>query len=249
MPETWIALAFFICLVGASLGTLFLHPRLPHWHSAPETRDLVRLCASIFVVMTSLLLGLMVNSAKNTFESVDKNVHSYATELILLDRSLRHYGSETDGVRSKLLSYVKQAAARMAQDEGMVASRAAEQLLDDVAGGLRALQPASADQTALRLAAERQFAAIFEMRWALIEQSEGTIPMPLIVLLGAWLGLIFASFGYCAPRNPVVMGTLVISSLLIAGAIYLILDMDGPFGGPIQVSSRPLERALAEMQR
>ena len=67
------------------------------------------------------------------------------------------------------------------------------------------------------------------------------------MLLGAWLMLIFASFGYCAPRNAVVVASLVVSSFLIAGAIYLTLDMDIPFDGTIQVSPEPLMRAVAEL--
>jgi hypothetical protein len=248
VSDLWIALVFFLCLVGASVLSLFTHTRLPTWHNAAETREVVRLCASIFVVMTSLVLGLMVNSAKNTFETADKNVHSYATELILLDRTLRQYGPDTESVRRQLLTYVKQAAARMAQSDPVLGSRTAERLLDDVAEGLRALQPGGADQLVLRTSAEHRFATIFEMRWALVEQSEGTIPTPLVVLLGAWLALIFASFGYCAPRNAVVGASLVISSLLIASAIYLILDMDRPFDGTIQISAAPLNRAIAEIQ-
>ena len=111
-----------------------------------------------------------------------------------------------------------------------------------------ALKPTNTDQAAIRTSAEHRFATVFEMRWALVEQSGRTIPAPLIVLLAAWLALIFANFGYCAPRNPVVVASLVISSLLIASAIYLILDLDSPFDGTIQVSAAPLERAVAEME-
>jgi hypothetical protein len=249
MSDLVISLAFFICLSGAALATLFVHPKLPIWHRDDGTRDVVRLCAGIFVVMTSLLLGLMLNSAKNTFESVDKNVHAYATELILLDRTLRQYGRETAGARKDLLAYVKQAAARMTQSDPVLGSRTAEAMLRDVAEDLRTLRPTDADQTTLRLRAEHLFETVFEMRWALIEQSEGTIPIPLIVLLGAWLMLIFASFGYCAPRNAVVVATLVVSSFLIAGAVYLIHDMDVPFNGTIQISPEPLMRVVAEMER
>lgn len=249
MSDLLIALTFFIFLAGASLFTLFTHMKLPSWHRAADTRDVVRLCAGVFVVMTSLVLGLMVNSAKNTFETADKNVHAYATELILLDRILRQYGPDTAGVRQQLLAYVKQAAARMAQSDPVLGSRTAERLLDNVADGLRALTPANTEQAALRTSAEHRFATVFEMRWALIEQSEGTIPTPLIVLLAAWLILIFASFGYCAPGNSVVVASLIVSSFLIAGAIYLILDMDRPFDGTIQVPAAPLKRVIAEMQR
>lgn len=67
-------------------------------------------------------------------------------------------------------------------------------------------------------------------------------------MLVAWLTLIFASFGYRAPRNPIVIGMFIISSLLIAASVYLVLDMDEPFHGPIQISDEPLRRALAVMQ-
>jgi hypothetical protein len=87
------------------------------------------------------------------------------------------------------------------------------------------------------------------MRWALVEQSDGTIPGPLIVLLAAWLALVFASYGYRGPQNAVVVTSFVLSSVLIAGTIYLMLDMDFPFDGTIQISSAPLERAIAEMQK
>ena len=73
--------------------------------------------------------------------------------------------------------------------------------------------------------------------------------MPIIALMVAWLLLVFASFGYRAPCNVVVATSLIVSAALIAGAIYLILDMDVPFAGPIQVSPAPLQRAIAELRR
>jgi hypothetical protein len=35
--------------------------------------------------MTSLVLGLMISTAKTTFESIERNVHSFATDLILFE--------------------------------------------------------------------------------------------------------------------------------------------------------------------
>ena len=68
-------------------------------------------------------------------------------------------------------------------------------------------------------------------------------------MLVAWLVLIFASFGYRAPRNAVVVSTFAVAAVLIAGAIYLIIDMDVPFTGPIQISPAPLLRAEEQMRR
>jgi hypothetical protein len=97
--------------------------------------------------------------------------------------------------------------------------------------------------------ATQQLQKVIEMRWVLAEQSEGVLPVPLICLLVAWLTLIFASFGFRAPRNATIVGTFIVSSALAAAALYLIMDMDTPFSGPIQVSPAPLQRALAELKQ
>ncbi|TIW03733.1 MAG: DUF4239 domain-containing protein, partial [Mesorhizobium sp.] len=44
-----------------------------------------------------------------------------------------------------------------------------------------------------------------------------------------------------------VVFTCLISAALVAAAIYLIIDMNSPFSGPIQISPAPLQRALAEL--
>ncbi len=48
----------------------------------------------------------------------------------------------------------------------------------------------------------------------------------------AWLTIIFASYGYRAPKNAIVVSMLFLSALLISGSLYLVLDMDIPFKEP-----------------
>lgn len=249
MLETSIAVAVCVALIVAALGSRALYERLPERHRVSETENIVRLIANIFVVLASLVLGLMINSARTTFDGVDKAVHAYATQIILLDRVMRQYGPETEPARQSLRAYVDQAARRMAQSDPVLGSRTAESLLNDVGNGLRALKPVDADRAELKQRAERRFETVYEMRWALVEQSEGSIPLPLTLLLVAWLMMVFASYGYRAPHNVVMVASFVVSAALIAGTIYLTLDMDIPFDGTIQVSPLPLERALAEMSK
>jgi len=40
----------------------------------------------------------------------------------------------------------------------------------------------------------------------------------------------------------------VLAAVLVSATIYLILDMDAPFTGPIQVSRTPMLRVIAEMK-
>ena len=251
MGEILVGLVIFACLVGAALTSLMVYPRFPEHHRQDDTSAVVRLAANLFVVMSSLVLGLMINSAKNTFESIDHNVHAYATELILLDRTLRQYGPEADAVRQPLVAYVQRVVATSSQNSEttLVANQLSEHLLTEIGTRLNALTLSDATHGPLLQDARQRLQKVLEMRWVLIEQSEGAIPWPLIAMLVAWLALIFASFGFRAPKNVITLATYVVSAALIAGAIYLILDMDVPFSGPIQISPAPLERALAELQR
>jgi len=95
-------------LGGALLG-LFSKTGPPSQHLQDDTTIVVRLVGNLFVVMTSLLLGLMLNSAKNTFETNNRNIRALATELILLDRTMRALGPEAEDARRHLVEYVQTA--------------------------------------------------------------------------------------------------------------------------------------------
>ncbi len=250
MKEALLALFVFVCLTGASLGALLLHGKLPAHHRQDDTQNVVRLIANIFVVMTSLVLGLMINSAKSRFDNINRDVHTFATDLILLDRLLSQYGSDAGDTRRRLVIYVERASdgTWTTGDPLLVSDRTSEQLLTDVGDSMRALKPTDDARLSIWNDARQQYRRVIELRWALVEQAEGSIPAPLLVMVVAWLVLIFGSFGYRAPRNAVVLTSFVLASALISGALYLIVDMDAPFGGPIQVSSAPLQRAMAEIR-
>lgn len=80
--------AVFLCLSGAALLCLFLHPRLPSRYLEERTHNVVKLAIGMIVVMTSLVLGLLITSVKGSYDQVDNNVHAFSTQLILLDRAL-----------------------------------------------------------------------------------------------------------------------------------------------------------------
>jgi hypothetical protein len=198
--------------------------------------------------MTSLVLGLMISSAKSTLESVDRNVHTLAADVIVLDRSLQQYGVDADAARQRLLAYTYRAARTIHQEHTTISDDEAETLLNAIAASLKSLRPHDAEQRAVLQSAQQQFFRLVELRWLIVGQAQGTIPTPLVVMLVAWLMLILASYACRAPTNAVVVTSFVVASLLLSATIYLILDMDRPFSGPVRVSADPLLRAVAEMQ-
>jgi hypothetical protein len=84
-------------------------------------------------------------------------------------------------------------------------------------------------------------------RSLLLEQTGGTIPMPFLIVLVFWFTMIFISFGLFAPSNSTVISVLLVCALSVAGAIFLILELDRPFEGLIKISEAPLRDALAHL--
>jgi hypothetical protein len=99
---------------------------------------------------------------------------------------------------------------------------------------------AEAMKTALDLAKER---------WVLFAEKGSSIPTPFLVVMVSWLALLMASFSMFAPRNAMAVVTLLLCALAVSSAIFLILELDQPFGGMMQISSEPLRRALAQLGR
>ncbi|HME69605.1 MAG TPA: hypothetical protein VKM54_07020, partial [Myxococcota bacterium] len=63
-----------------------------------------------------------------------------------------------------------------------------------------------------------------------------------------WLAAIFTSFGLLAPINTTVITALFVCALSVSGAIFMIVEMDEPFTGLIQISSEPMRDALAHLR-
>ena len=69
-------------------------------------------------------------------------------------------------------------------------------------------------------------------------------------LFGQWLGTItFTSYGLFAPRNATVIVALFVCALSIGSAVFLVLEMDGPFDGWLRVAADPLRFALAHLNQ
>lgn len=193
MREIVFSVGVATILIFASLLDLFLYPKLPARHRDDETNIVVRLVANIFVVVASLAFGLIMNSSKNTFESVDANVHTFATKLILLDLGLRSYGLEGDQARSALRTYAEGAVEQQRHvSVSGPGSAAAHAKLQNLGQALYGLEIRDAFHHDLAGSLRDQYAKIVEQRWSIVESAEGVIPIPVLIILVAWLGLIFA---------------------------------------------------------
>jgi hypothetical protein len=74
-----------------------------------------------------------------------------------------------------------------------------------------------------------------------------SVPLPFLVVVVFWLTIIFGSFGLFAPKNATVVAVLFVCALSIAGAIFLILEIDQPFRGMMKISSMPFRYTLSHL--
>ena len=240
------SLLVFAGIFGAGLLAMRIRALLPEHHQSPETKDTVKLAMALVGTMTALLLGLMVASAKSTYDAQKASVITTAANLVVLDRMLAHYGPEADSSRELLRRVVggmvgqiwPELPGHAAQlDPG--ASRG-----DVVFDAIEALVPQTDAQKTLKTSAVSSAIALGQTRWLLFEQSGHSISVPLLGVVVAWLAILFFSFGLFAPANGTAVAALMVSALSVAGAIFLILELDQPFDGLIHIPSAPMHSAL-----
>jgi Protein of unknown function (DUF4239) len=254
MNSLTISGIIFACIFGGALAGVILRGALPDHHLSPDSRDVVKLGMGLIGTMTALVLGLLIASAKSSFDTQRNGVAQLAANVIVVDRDLAHYGPEAKDSREMLRASVADMIERTWPDEnGQPQSHGqpsgTEGRYEGLYDKIQELAPKTEAQRTFQAQALKTAADTAQMRWLLFAQKGSSIPTPFLAVMVAWVALILASFGLFAPRNAIAMVTLLLCSLTIASAIFLILELDRPFGGIIQISSGPLRNALAQLGR
>jgi hypothetical protein len=214
-----------------------------------EAKDIVKLVTGLVATLSALVLGLLIASAKSSFDSINGEFMETATKVILLDRALAQYGPDANDVRVALRNAYAARLNRLFPQDGrpILGSDAFSEpsLAEIVEPRIQALVPATDAERTLRLRAMQLIYAIDQARWNTFEQAGTRTPPAFVAVLVFWLAAMFAGFGLFAPRNRTTMTALVIGALSVATAVFLIEEMNDPLGGVIAISSVPMRNALA----
>jgi len=247
MSSLNISLVAFAFIFGGALAGMILHTSLPDHHLSAESKDVVKLGMGLVGTMAALILGLLVASAKSSFDAQSSELTQASANIVVLDRVLAQYGPETKEVRGIL----RGAVARIIEDTWSHDRHGSSQFGGASTGTgilLEKIQALSAEtefQRALKSHAWSMALNLAQTRWLLYEQGATSVSKPLVVILVFWLTIVFVSWGLLAPRNITIVATLFTAALSVSGAIFLILEMYNPYRGMIQISSAPLQSALA----
>lgn len=232
---------------------MILHIKLPDEHLDSNSKDVVKAVMGIIATMSALVLGLLIASAKTSYDTQANEMQQLAAKLVLLDRLLISYGPETKQVRTLLKQAATVAHERIwLADDGQPASldpSADRGQADVFYEDLRKLSPASETQHHAIDAAMQLAREIVQTRMLMFEQLGGSISWPLVVVLVSWVSVLFLGFSLLARVHATIVATVIVGAFSVASAVFLIIELSQPYQGIIRIPDTSFRTALAHMSQ
>jgi hypothetical protein len=251
MNSTLVGLLAFACTFGAALLAIAIHDRLPAQHLEGDSKDAVKLVMGLIATLTAMVLGLLISSAHSTYDGQEAELQQLGVHVYQIDRILAHFGADANPQREQLRRIVDADIARIWHTGGARGSAyapwAVQQEAEVLFESISSLVPKTDLQRLGQSRAQQLLESVGEIRRLLAEQSRGELSWPFLVVLISWLSILFFGFGLFARFNATVAGSFLVGSLSVAAAISLMLQMNQPYAGWLQVSSAPLRTALSQM--
>ena len=237
-------------LIGAAAG-MALKRFLPQSLLEGGSKEAIRLGASFLATLAALVIGLMIASAKNTYDAQNSNIRQLGTNAVLVDQMLLKYGPAAREARTLLREIIPSATARIWQENiatkggsNFVVSSTGERFYDAIEG----LKPANEEQTSLKARIIQITTEMGRTRLLVFTQNDNAIPVPFFIVLVFWLVLIFASFSLFAEPGPIVIASTLLIAISVSSALFLIVDLSHPFEGLMQISNHHLQVVLPKIE-
>lgn len=263
-----VSLLVFACTFGGVLLGMLLRSRLPEHHVSSDSKDTVKIGMGLVATMTALLLSLLIATAKGSYDMRKGEITKMVAEVEFLDRLLANYGPETVTQRAMLRTSVQAAidgfwpheraaspkastsasnGASISASTGASTGASNRPNAESLYHSIHQLTPQSELQKTLKDKALSMAEDVGFSRWLLFAQTGTSISAPFLGMTILWLSMLFVSFGLFAPRNATVLIAMFACAVSVSGALFLVLELDHPFAGLIQIPSEPMRIALAAM--
>jgi hypothetical protein len=212
------SVVIFICLARAVLLGRWVRSILCEHHLNADTKDTVKLAMGLVAAMAALLLGLLVSSAKGSYDTIRSEVIHMAAKAAFLDRVLNGYEPEAAAARALYRKSVEENVARMSPTRPDVPADLTPhtQAGNAVYLAIEQLSPQDDAQRNLKAQATSLIVELGQLRTLLAAQSVASISHPLLIVVVAWLVVHFVSFSVLAPPNATASLALMISALSVA---------------------------------
>ena len=249
MTALLVSLVTFALVFGGALLGMYFRNALSEDHLREDVRDVIKLSTGLIGTMAALVLGLLIASAKSSYDTKSTEIKQITANFILLDLALEQYGPDAQNLRIALREAIPPLIDQIWNEGDRVKFSPFTATVEaaEFVKKLQQLQPNKDSQRALQAQVLSAVANLSQARLSLFTQSHDAIPTPFLAILIFWLAIIFTSFGLFVRPNRIVIVTFFVGGLSVASAIFLILEMGQPFTGLMQISSEAPRHALAPL--
>ncbi|MBS0560517.1 MAG: hypothetical protein JSR21_10725 [Proteobacteria bacterium] len=245
------ALGVLACSFGAGLFGMVLHVRLPDHHLDTESCDVVKLVMGLIATMAALVLSLLIASASSSYNSQASELNGMLANIQLLDRTLALYGPDAKAARDRLHDALQSTHDRIWSSDGVrpeaLNSAETQRLARADIEELQNLSPKTDAQRMMQSRAVQEAESISRSRLVMFGQLGDAIPWPFLTVMVFWISVIFLGFGLFSRFNPVVIIAMFVGSLSVAGALFLILELNQPYRGVMRLSDIHLRDVIAQI--
>lgn len=248
-PSIISLIALFLIFMSAVAG-IFIQNTLPEHHLSEESKNIIKAARGVVVGLAALTLGLLIATAKGSFDTKGTELKASAAKTIVLNRLLLNYGDKSKEARDAL-KIVAENGIKVIEEinkNGVDRKKVSGLGLDLLQKKLLELPDDKPELNWLKNTALSLGNDIAISRWKIYENSSASVSPLFIAILVFWLMGIFFSLGLIAPFNTLVLTALFMAALSMTGAILLTLELDQPYGGLIQFSTDPLKIALEQFR-
>ena len=241
------ATALLLALVGILLGSS-LQRILRKSQLTAGSKEVIKLSIGVVATLAALVLGLLVASAKSSYEERRSEINQITAGVIMLDYLLKKYGDDAKAARMALRKEIPSVIDRIWREGQLLPSHAAP--FKPLSEGealyklILDLQAANDDKRGLQTRIMQVTNDLARLRLILFSHLHSSIPLPFLAVLLLWMIVLFAGYSLMAPATATSMMFLAICALSVSGAIFLILELDQPFAGVMMIPSEPLRNAL-----
>ncbi|MBV9908270.1 MAG: hypothetical protein JOY52_11990 [Hyphomicrobiales bacterium] len=251
-PETF-AVAVGLAIFAAGVIGLILQRLLPDTSTTGGPRDMIGAVVGLLTLLSALVMGLLIWTAYGVYSGQNLAIQTLAAKVLQYDLALADYGPEAKDlrlqVRQALASTIEQVWRADESDNEFAAHNfaAAIKSLRNRDEALDKLTPTTDQQKTALAAAKAMDDSIGQSRLQMSFALTNAVSYPLILIVVGWAAILFCGFGLMSKGHTMSVVCVLVDAVAVASAVYLILDLSGPYSGVFRASPEPLEQVLAVM--
>ena len=243
--------------IGAEAGVLtflfgfagmWVQKLLPEAHMTSGARDMIGAVMGLIALLLALVLGTLVGSAYGFYATQKANVENMAARAIQVDMALKQFGPETQPMRLGLAGGFGQAYKAIWIDHEDPSGYEVSNLVksfEPLNAGLAQLQAKTPEQAAALPVVNVNIGIIQQTRFLMTLQLASPISWPLLGVVVSWAMMLFAGYGVLARLNGTAVVAALIGGFAVGSAVFLILELNQPFGGLFQIPGAAMQQTLA----